>query len=194
MSHPTRVRKAVFPVAGLGTRFLPATKASPKEMLPVVDKPLIQYAVEEAYEAGIRDMIFVTGRSPRVTGAQRMALAGVSEWRIQVFGRWGSSAVLRCIRDTLVAVEWADIAKTVELAQPLPLHRILSSVQPGTPLAIQDRALEQLHRLPATPVEGSHLSAELLTTIANLQSELAAVSARTYTGRVQGQRDRPPHG
>ena len=65
MSNPTQVRKAVFPVAGLGTRFLPATKASPKEMLPVVDKPLIQYAVEEAYEAGIRDMIFVTGRSKR---------------------------------------------------------------------------------------------------------------------------------
>ena len=65
MSNLTRVRKAVFPVAGLGTRFLPATKASPKEMLPVVDKPLIQYAVEEAYEAGIRDMIFVTGRSKR---------------------------------------------------------------------------------------------------------------------------------
>jgi UTP--glucose-1-phosphate uridylyltransferase len=61
----THIRKAVFPVAGLGTRFLPATKASPKEMLPVVDKPLIQYAVEEAYEAGIRHMIFVTGRSKR---------------------------------------------------------------------------------------------------------------------------------
>ncbi len=60
-----KVNKAVFPVAGLGTRFLPATKASPKEMLPVVDKPLIQYAVEEAYSAGIRDMIFVTGRSKR---------------------------------------------------------------------------------------------------------------------------------
>ena len=53
------VRKAVFPIAGLGTRFLPATKASPKEMLPVVDKPLIQYAVEEAYAAGVRQMIFV---------------------------------------------------------------------------------------------------------------------------------------
>ena len=57
--------KAVFPVAGLGTRFLPATKAQPKEMLPVVDKPLIQYAVEEAYAAGIRHMIFVTGRNKR---------------------------------------------------------------------------------------------------------------------------------
>ncbi|HJW56771.1 MAG TPA: UTP--glucose-1-phosphate uridylyltransferase GalU [Burkholderiaceae bacterium] len=57
-----KVRKAVFPVAGLGTRFLPATKASPKEMLPIVDKPLIQYAVEEAAAAGITEMIFVTGR------------------------------------------------------------------------------------------------------------------------------------
>ncbi|MGB7534705.1 MAG: UTP--glucose-1-phosphate uridylyltransferase, partial [Azonexus sp.] len=60
-----KVRKAVFPVAGMGTRFLPATKASPKEMLPIVDKPLIQYAVEEAVAAGITDMVFVTGRSKR---------------------------------------------------------------------------------------------------------------------------------
>jgi UTP--glucose-1-phosphate uridylyltransferase len=59
------ITKAIFPVAGLGTRFLPATKAQPKEMLPVVDKPLIQYAVEEAYDAGIREMIFVTGRHKR---------------------------------------------------------------------------------------------------------------------------------
>ncbi len=65
MSTPTRIKKAVFPVAGLGTRFLPATKAQPKEMMPIVDKPLIQYAVEEAYAAGIRHMIFVTGRSKR---------------------------------------------------------------------------------------------------------------------------------
>ena len=58
-----KIRKAVFPVAGLGTRFLPATKANPKEMLPVVDKPLIQYAVEEAIVAGITDLIFITGRN-----------------------------------------------------------------------------------------------------------------------------------
>jgi UTP--glucose-1-phosphate uridylyltransferase len=60
-----RIRKAVFPVAGLGSRFLQATKASPKEMLPIVDKPLIQYAVEEAVAAGITEMIFITGRSKR---------------------------------------------------------------------------------------------------------------------------------
>lgn len=60
-----RPRKAIFPVAGLGTRFLPATKANPKEMLPIVDKPLIQYAVEEAIEAGFTDLIFVTNSSKR---------------------------------------------------------------------------------------------------------------------------------
>lgn len=64
MSAP-KITKAVFPVAGLGTRFLPATKASPKEMLPIVDKPLIQYAVEEAIAAGITELIFVTGRTKR---------------------------------------------------------------------------------------------------------------------------------
>lgn len=62
------INKAVFPVGGLGTRFLPATKAIPKEMLPVVDKPLIQYAVDEAYAAGIREMIFITGRHKRAIG------------------------------------------------------------------------------------------------------------------------------
>ncbi|HSV47560.1 MAG TPA: UTP--glucose-1-phosphate uridylyltransferase GalU [Ramlibacter sp.] len=65
MKKVTKINKAVFPVAGLGTRFLPATKAQPKEMLPIVDKPLIQYAVEEAYAAGMRHMIFVTGRNKR---------------------------------------------------------------------------------------------------------------------------------
>src|SRR3977135_3814919 len=59
---PPKVRKAVFPAAGLGTRFLPATKASPKEMLPLVDKPLIQYVVEEAVDSGIESIVIVTGR------------------------------------------------------------------------------------------------------------------------------------
>ena len=62
MSNRKKIKKAVFPVAGLGTRFLPATKAIPKEMLPIIDRPLIQYAVDEAREAGIEQMIFVTGR------------------------------------------------------------------------------------------------------------------------------------
>ena len=61
----TRVRKAVIPAAGLGTRFLPATKSSPKEMLPVVDRPAIQYVVEEAVQAGLTDILIITGRSKR---------------------------------------------------------------------------------------------------------------------------------
>ena len=61
----SKIRKAVFPVAGLGTRFLPATKAMPKEFLPVIDKPLIQYAAEEAISAGIDKLIFITGRNKR---------------------------------------------------------------------------------------------------------------------------------
>ncbi len=65
MSRPAPIRFAVFPVAGRGTRFLPATKASPKEMLPIVDKPLIQYAVEEALAAGARSLVFITGSSKR---------------------------------------------------------------------------------------------------------------------------------
>lgn len=64
----TRITKAVFPVAGLGTRFLPATKAMPKELLPIIDKPIIQFAVEEAVAAGITDLIFITGRPKRAIG------------------------------------------------------------------------------------------------------------------------------
>src|ERR671922_2694322 len=65
MSLRAVIRTAVFPVAGRGTRFLPATKASPKEMLPIVDKPLIQYAAEEALAAGARKLVFITGSSKR---------------------------------------------------------------------------------------------------------------------------------
>lgn len=64
----SRIKKAVFPVAGLGTRFLPATKAMPKELLPIIDKPIVQYAVEEAIAAGITELIFVTGRNKRAIG------------------------------------------------------------------------------------------------------------------------------
>ncbi|KPQ07495.1 MAG: UTP--glucose-1-phosphate uridylyltransferase [Rhodobacteraceae bacterium HLUCCA12] len=64
----SRITKAVFPVAGLGTRFLPATKAMPKELLPIIDKPIVQYAVEEAIAAGITELIFVTGRNKRAIG------------------------------------------------------------------------------------------------------------------------------
>ena len=97
-SYPVKkITKAVFPVAGLGTRFLPATKASPKEMMPVVDKPLIQYAVEEAAAAGIRDMIFVTGRSKRAI-EDHFDKAYELESELE---RKGKTELLRQVRDLL---------------------------------------------------------------------------------------------
>jgi UTP--glucose-1-phosphate uridylyltransferase len=90
------IRKAVFPIAGLGTRFLPATKASAKEMLPVVDKPLIQYAVEEAYAAGVRQMIFVTGRTKRSV-EDHFDTAYELENELEVAGKLGLLSVARSI-------------------------------------------------------------------------------------------------
>jgi UTP--glucose-1-phosphate uridylyltransferase len=89
--------KAVFPVAGMGTRFLPATKASPKEMLTVVDKPLIQYAVEEAYEAGIREMIFVTGRSKRAI-EDHFDMAYELETELEAAGKHALLEIVRSVQ------------------------------------------------------------------------------------------------
>ena len=94
-----KVTKAIFPVAGLGTRFLPATKASPKEMLPIVDKPLIQYAVEEAAAAGITDMIFITGRGKR-TIEDHFDKAYELEAELQARGK---TKLLREVREMLPA-------------------------------------------------------------------------------------------
>jgi len=94
-----KVTKAIFPVAGLGTRFLPATKASPKEMLPIVDKPLIQYAVEEAAAAGITNMIFVTGRGKR-TIEDHFDKAYELEAELQAKGK---TKLLHEVRDMLPA-------------------------------------------------------------------------------------------
>ncbi len=91
------IRKAVFPIAGLGTRFLPATKASPKEMIPVVDKPLIQYAVEEAYAAGVRQMIFVTGRTKRSV-EDHFDTAFELESELEVAAKYDLLSLLRSIK------------------------------------------------------------------------------------------------
>ncbi len=91
----TTIRKAVFPVAGLGTRFLPATKASPKEMMPIVDKPLIQYAVEEAIAAGINELIFVTSSGKR-TIEDHFDSQFELEYRLR---EQGKTALLKAIQD-----------------------------------------------------------------------------------------------
>jgi len=90
------IRKAVFPVAGLGTRFLPATKAMPKELLPIIDKPIIQYAVEEAIAAGITDLIFITGRAKRAIGDHFDANLEL-EWQLGAKGKDAERALVRNI-------------------------------------------------------------------------------------------------
>jgi UTP--glucose-1-phosphate uridylyltransferase len=115
----TVITKAVFPVGGMGTRFLPATKASPKEMLPIVDKPLIQYAVEEAVAAGIREMIFITGRSKRAI-EDHFDQAGELEAELE---RKGSRTLLRLVRNIVPRT-----VSCVYVRQPQPLglgHAIL---------------------------------------------------------------------
>ena len=92
-----KITKAVFPVAGMGTRFLPATKASAKEMMPVVDKPLIQYAVEEAVAAGMTEMIFITGRGKR---AIEDHFDKATELEAELNQR-GATEVLRMIREII---------------------------------------------------------------------------------------------
>jgi hypothetical protein len=92
-----RVTKAVFPVAGLGSRFLPATKASPKEMMPIVDKPLIQYAVEEAVAAGMTDLVFITGRSKRAI-EDHFDKAYELETELEMRGK---ADLLKIVRDTV---------------------------------------------------------------------------------------------
>ena len=89
------VKKAVFPVAGMGTRFLPATKAMPKELLPIIDKPIIQYAVEEAAAAGIKEMIFVTGRTKRSIEDHFDALPDLERELLEK----GKDAVVQAVRD-----------------------------------------------------------------------------------------------
>lgn len=113
------VDKAVFPVGGLGTRFLPATKAIPKEMLPVVDKPLIQYAVAEAYAAGIRQMIFITGRHKRAIGDHYDA-AFELEYELE---RGGKSELLKLVHEIK-----PDDMDCIFIRQPRPLglgHAVL---------------------------------------------------------------------
>jgi UTP--glucose-1-phosphate uridylyltransferase len=125
MEQPMRIlRKAVFPVAGLGSRFLPVTKASPKEMLPIVDKPLIQYAVEEAAAAGITDMIFVTGRNKRAI-EDHFDKAYELEAELEAKGK---SALLEVVRGVLPSRCSCIYIRQVE---PLGLGHAVLSARPA---------------------------------------------------------------
>jgi UTP--glucose-1-phosphate uridylyltransferase len=108
----THIKKAVFPVAGLGTRFLPATKVNPKEMLPVVDKPLIQYAAEEAIRAGITELIFITGRTKNAI-TDHFDMAYELETELE---RRGKTEMLECVRS--IVPSWVTC---IFIRQPVAL-------------------------------------------------------------------------
>ncbi|UUZ68387.1 UTP--glucose-1-phosphate uridylyltransferase GalU [Polaromonas sp. P2-4] len=204
MTHPLLITKAVFPVAGMGTRFLPATKAIPKEMLPVVDKPLIQYAVEEAYAAGIRQMIFVTGRNKRAI-EDHFDTAYELEVELEAANKQAMLEVVRSIKpddmqcvyvrqsralglghavlcaEHLVCNEAFAVllADDLMVGEPPVLQQMVQQYQRsrGTVLAVQDVPREHTGRYGVVDVRGS--SARLAQVVAMVEKPAPAVAPST---------------
>ena len=174
------VRKAVFPIAGLGTRFLPATKASAKEMLPVVDKPLIQYAVEEAYAAGIRQMIFVTGRTKRSV-EDHFDTAYELETELELAGKQNLLSVARSIAPDDMLCTYVRQPRALGLGHAVLCAKELVAGEPFAVLLADDLMVGQ------TPV-----MAQIVQQFANWRCSLLAVQdvPREHTRRygiVSGQ-------
>jgi UTP--glucose-1-phosphate uridylyltransferase len=131
------ITKAVFPVAGLGTRFLPATKAQPKEMLPVVDKPLIQYAVEEAYAAGIRHMIFVTGRNKRAI-EDHFDTAYELEVELEAVGKQALLELVRSVQPSDMDCSYVRQPRSLGLGHAVLCAEHLVGAQPFAVLLADD--------------------------------------------------------
>ena len=166
MSNTTRIRKAVFPVAGFGTRFLPATKAQPKEMLPVVDKPLIQYAVEEAYAAGIRDMIFVTGRNKRAI-EDHYDTAYELESQLEASGKTALLNIARSVMPDDMTVSYVRQPRMLGLGHAVLCAEHLVGNEPFAVLLADD--------LMVGPVDGQPVMAQMTAAFAQLGRSLLAV-------------------
>lgn len=162
----TPIRKAVFPVAGLGTRFLPATKASPKEMLPVVDKPLIQYAVEEAYAAGVRHMIFVTGRGKRAI-EDHFDTAYELENELEQAGKQELLALVRSIQPPDMDCAFVRQPRALGLGHAVLCAEPLVGQEPFAVLLADD--------LMTAPAEGLPVLAQMARTFAEQGRSLLAV-------------------
>ena len=180
----TFLNKAVFPVAGLGTRFLPATKAQPKEMLPVVDKPLIQYAVEEAYAAGIRHMIFVTGRNKRAI-EDHFDTAYELENELEVAGKQELLTLVRSIQATDMAFSYVRQPRSLGLGHAVLCAEHLVGNEPFAVLLADD--------LMTGPPGGKSVLAQMAEQFKTLQQSILAVQevpldqTRRY-GIVAGQK------
>ena len=160
------LKKAVFPVAGLGTRFLPATKAQPKEMLPVVDKPLIQYAVEEAYSAGIRHMIFVTGRNKRAI-EDHFDTAYELENELEVAQKHALLALVRSVQPDDMNFSYVRQPRSLGLGHAVLCAEHLVGQEPFAVLLADD--------LMVGPPDGPSVLAQMATRFEALQHSVLAV-------------------
>jgi UTP--glucose-1-phosphate uridylyltransferase len=161
-----QLTKAVFPVAGMGTRFLPATKASPKEMLTVVDKPLIQYAVEEAYEAGIREMIFVTGRSKRAI-EDHFDMAYELETELEAAGKQALLDIVRSVQPDDMQCVYVRQARALGLGHAVLCAEHLVGDEPFAVLLADD--------LMRGKVGGPGVLKQMAEVFARTQSSVLAV-------------------
>jgi UTP--glucose-1-phosphate uridylyltransferase len=166
MKNFTNVNKAVFPVAGLGTRFLPATKAQPKEMLPIVDKPLIQYAVEEAYEAGIRHMIFVTGRNKRAI-EDHFDTAYELESELEAGGKEELLAVVRSLTPADMDCSYVRQPRSLGLGHAVLCARHIVGDEPFAVLLADD--------LMCGPQAGPGVLAQMVEVFGQVRSSVLAV-------------------
>ena len=166
MQKFTNLKKAVFPVAGLGTRFLPATKAQPKEMLPVVDKPLIQYAVEEAYAAGIRHMIFVTGRNKRAI-EDHFDTAYELETELEAAQKLELLALVRSVQPKDMDCSYVRQPRSLGLGHAVLCAEHLVGSEPFAVLLADD--------LMVGPPGGQPVLAQMAEQFAKLQHSLLAV-------------------
>lgn len=164
--QPMKLTKAVFPVAGLGTRFLPATKAQPKEMLPVVDKPLIQYAVEEAYAAGIRHMIFVTGRNKRAI-EDHFDTAYELENELEVAGKQELLSLVRSIQATDMDFSYVRQPRSLGLGHAVLCAEHMVGDEPFAVLLADD--------LMTGPTGGKSVLAQMAEQFKTLQQSILAV-------------------
>jgi UTP--glucose-1-phosphate uridylyltransferase len=180
-----KINTAVFPVAGLGTRFLPATKASPKEMLPVVDKPLIQYAVEEAYAAGIRHMVFVTGRSKRAI-EDHFDTAYELESELQNSGKQALLDLVRSVQPADMDCSYVRQARALGLGHAVLCAEHLTAGEPFAVLLADD--------LMMGPSGGQPVLAQMVQAYERLGNSVIAVQevpldhVRRY-GIVAGEAD-----
>ena len=163
---PLLVKKAIFPVAGLGTRFLPATKAQPKEMLPVVDKPLIQYAVEEAYAAGVREMIFVTGRHKRPI-EDHFDMTFELELALEQAGKHELLEVVRSVKPDDMECIYVRQAQPLGLGHAVLCGQRLVGDQPFAVLLADD--------LMVGPPDGKPVLAQMVEQFAEWRASILAV-------------------